>query len=72
MLFEIRYQRKSDPEKKVFKGSVIVDSMEFARSAFRAQVNDPSDYLILGVRDISTENITLDVKDVSQKQTGKI
>ena len=71
-MFEIKYQRKSDPTKTIFTGSVIVEDKKFAKAAFRAQLDVPEDYLILGVRDISTDNITLKVKDIKQSQKGVI
>lgn len=72
MLFEIKYQRKSDEYKRIFKASIEADGPQEARVKFSEQVGDASDYLIMGVRDISTESITLEVKDVSQKQIGKL
>ena len=72
MLFEIKYQRKSDASKRMFKTSVIVEGREFAAEAFKAQLENPDDYLIMFIRDISNDEITLEVKDISQKQKGKI
>jgi DNA-dependent RNA polymerase auxiliary subunit epsilon len=74
MLFEIRYQRKSDPKslRKLYTGSANGVDRNDAVKHFRETLDDPDDYMIMFVRDISDESITLDVKDVSQKSKGKI
>lgn len=72
MLFEVKYELKNDIQKKTRRTQVIVESKEFVKPAFRAQMEDPDNCRIMGIRDMSGDNITLEVQDVTITPKGNI
>jgi len=76
MLFRITYVAKNDIQKVTKRAEFVVDSEAEARAEFHKWADkqgfEPKVLMILSVRDVSKEPVTLDVKDTSIDTKGNV